>query len=384
MWRVVSLFALTAAVCLPNFLAAQDPMRLAEEAVRAQQAGDYTLAIQRYRDFLELVPAHPDILANLGAAYAGAGDTANAISAYLQALQLDPQHQAARLNLGIAYYRTAQGDRAIPEFQEVLSRDPSNLQAAFLLADCYFRAGEYEQVIKVLRPFDNREKEDKGIDYLLGTSLIRLGQVQEGERYVDRILGGGDTAVAHLMIASVRREASDVAGALEEVRHAIDLEPALPGSYSLLGQLLLAVDGRDQVKRNPSLLREVRLEGVTDEVEQAFEKELELNPNDFEAHFYLGYILREHERYAEARIHFEKALLIRPNAFHVAYHLGKTELLQGDPAEARRILLEVVSEAPDFAEAHVALASACYRLNLTEEGNRHRDIVVRLNSATEP
>ena len=41
---------------------------------------------------------------------------------------------------------------------------------------------------------------------------------------------------------------------------------------------------------------------------------------------------------------------------------------------------EVVSEAPDFVEAHVSLATAYYRLKRKEDGDRQRAIIQKLNA----
>lgn len=84
--------------------------------------------------------------------------------------------------------------------------------------------------------------------------------------------------------------------------------------------------------------------------------------------------------YEEARVHLEKALRIRPEACHVAYHLAQLWLMKGEPARARELLSPVVEAVPDFAEAHMSLAAACYRLGLREEGDRHRDAVIELKS----
>jgi Tfp pilus assembly protein PilF len=54
--------------------------------------------------------------------------------------------------------------------------------------------------------------------------------------------------------------------------------------------------------------------------------------------------------------------------------------LRGSKAEAARHALEsIVKEAPGFTEAHVALATAYYRLKRKEDGDRERAIVQKLN-----
>jgi len=363
----------------PAPLQSESPEQILTRALQLHRDGDLAGAIEAYKSLLEY-GKHPDILTNLGAAHAGTGDFGTAIRYYREALEVDPEHEAARMNLGIACYKTALAEEAITQFKWILERAPGNEQAAFLLADCHFRLGHNEDVVAVLTPFESRAGENLGIAYLLGTSLIRTGRVEDGQRYVELILRRGESAEAHLMMATAQRIAGDVPKAIDEVNQAIALNPTLPGSHSLLGQLYLAVDGQDQIRRNPNLLGEVRLEGINERAIQAFEAEIGINPNDFDSHFFLGYILKENEKYDEALPHLERALLLRPGAYHVAYHIGMLWMLKGQPDKAREVLTRVTEEEPEFIEAHVALATACYRLQLKEEGDRHREIVVRLTA----
>ncbi len=360
------------------------PEAILRQAFADHQAGEFSKAIEGYRRVLEAGFRHPDLLTNLGAACAAAGDNRAAIGYYQEALQLDPRHTGARLNLGLAYYKAAQAVPAIEQFSEVLRLEPGHSQAAFLLADSYFRLGQYPKVIEVLNPFREKAETDQGFAYLLGTSLIRTGRVPDGQHYVDLILRHGDSAPAHLLMATAYRTGGEVEKAIQEIRKALALDPTLPGAYALLGKLLMAVDGVDQLDRNPQLLGEIHLGSGGDDAAEAFHRELQLSPNDFDSHFYLGYLLKERGAYDDARSHLEKALLISPEAHHVTYHLAQVWLRMGEPGKARELLLPVVKATPDFAEAHMVLATACYRLNLKEEGDFHRDRVIELTASEKP
>jgi tetratricopeptide (TPR) repeat protein len=381
-------FVLLAVLSLPPLVFGQPPlsedqMAVLQRAFAQQRGGEFALAIESYELLLSSIPPHPDILTNLGAAYAALGDSRNAIRSYEEAVRLNPNHLAARLNLGLAFYKAARPEEAVEQLTEVLRLDPSNSQAVFLLADCHFRINNHEKVLELLTPFRDLAETDRGLAYLLGTALIRTGRVEEGQRYVSVILRRGDSAEAHLMLATARRSVGDLRGAAAEAEKAIEFDPRLPGAHALLGMLLLSPEGIDQVDqvgKNPGLLGEVRIEGGDDRAIEAFRAELELCPNDFDSCFYLGYLLRERDEYEEARVQLEKALRIRPEAYHVAYHLAQLWLMKGEPARARELLSPVVEAVPDFAEAHMCLAAACYRLGLREEGDRHRDAVIELKS----
>jgi tetratricopeptide (TPR) repeat protein len=325
-------------------------------------------------------PRHPDILSNLGAAYAGLGNYPKAIENYEQAIALREDHTPTRINLGLAYYKAAEPAKAIEQFTRVLAVDPENLQAASLLADCYFRLDQYREVIDVLTPFENRAADNPGIAYLLGTALIRENRPGEGQEYVDLILRRGDSPEAHLMLASAYRMAGDIESAVKETERAIELNPTQPGSHALLGQLLLAVGGVDQARRNAAMIGDVRLPEHRENAAIAFRAELELSPNDFDSNFYLGYLLKQEGNYDEALVYLKKAESLRPEATHVSYHLATVYQYQGDLEAAEQVLQALAKRAPEFIEAHVSLATIYYRLGRKDEGDREREIVIRLTA----
>jgi predicted Zn-dependent protease len=88
---------------------------------------------------------------------------------------------------------------------------------------------------------------------------------------------------------------------------------------------------------------------------------------------------KEKGNYALALDFLRKASRLRPKSAFPDYQLGHTYLLQGNPQAARGVLEEVIRKHPDFIEAHVTLATAYYRLDMKAEGDRERDIVIRLN-----
>lgn len=334
--------------------------RILAKAVEAHQSGELNQAIAGYTTFLRSVPDRPDVLSNLGAAYARLGRYQDAIEQYDKALRLDPTNPAYRFNLALAYYKSAQLDRASAEFSQVLALQPNHRNAHILLADCYFQMGENKKVIELLSPLESKYKDDKVWIYLLGTALIRDGQVEKGQVLVDRILSKGDSAEARLMMGTARTMARDLPGALEEFRRAAELNPQLPSVHSFYGSALMATG-------NPQKARE------------AFREELEINPNDYQANLYLGVLLKQEQRYEEALGYLQHALLLRPSSAEVKYQLGTLHLSTGKITQAQEVLEEVVKEAPDFVEAHVSLATVYYRLKRKEEGDRHRRIVEQLH-----
>src|SRR6185369_13853200 len=111
-----------------------------------------------------------------------------------------------------------------------------------------------------------------------------------------------------------------------------------------------------------------------------FRKELENDPNDFDANLQLGGLLRQGDKLAEARKLLEHALFVRAGDYAARYQIASIDMAEGRIEEARKGLESIVKESPEFTEAHVSLATVYYRLKRKDDGDRERDIVKKLNA----
>jgi len=334
---------------------------LLRHAIQLHQSGDMEGAIREYRAYLKQAPKNVMARSNLGAALSRGGHYEEAIVEYKQALEQDAGIVPVRVNLALAYYKTAELSKAAEHLAVVVRQQPSNRQAVFLLADCDLRLGENKKVIELLSPLEKESPNDKALIYLLGTALIRDEQPARGQLLVDRILRDGDSAEARLLLGTTKMNARDFADALVDLKKAAELNPQLPEVFSYLGLALMTT-------------------GDTAGSAEAFHKELESNPNDFVSNLQLGVLLKQDQRYDEARVRFEWALRVRPGDPGVRYQLATLDLAAGDLAKACSHLEQLTKEAPTFVEAHVSLATIYYRLKRKEDGDRERALVLKLNA----
>ena len=329
-------------------------------AVALQQAGDREGAAAAYRELLKAQPSHVAARSNLGVILAQLGRYEEAIEAYRAALAVDPKQHRIRLNLGIALYKAALYGDAVTELAAVRTAEPDNLQARYLEADCHLRMGAPTTVIELLAPIEPAHQDDLALAYMLGLAYLQEKEMEKGGVLVDRILKRGDSAEAHLMLGMAKRGAQDLAGGLEELAKAVSLNPELPGVHSLYGRALLETGNRDRAQAE-------------------FEAELARNQLDFDAHLYLGVLLKEDAKFDEAMAHFERALGVRPGDPGVRYQMVTIYVSRGETDRALPLLEAIVKEAPAFLEAHVTLATVYYRLKRREDGDRERAIIDALN-----
>src|SRR5207244_4889439 len=128
-----------------------------------------------------------------------------------------------------------------------------------------------------------------------------------GGTVTDRILRQGDSAEARLLLGTTKMFANDYAGALPDLKKAVELNPRLSEAHAYYGEALLRTG--DQA-------------GAALE----FRKELELNPGNFMSNLQLGVVTRQDRDYAASRRHLERALPSRPDDPGVRHELTSIDL----------------------------------------------------------
>jgi tetratricopeptide (TPR) repeat protein len=294
------------------------------------------------------------------------GRYTEAIQEYALALSTQPTNYGIRFNLALAYYKMGEIMQAVKEFEEVYAiqpaNDPEQRRLMLLLAECYLRQGEDERVIALLDPLADIDPNDLALAYLLGTALLHQGQDGRGALMIERILRNGDTAEAHMLMAFTHMKANDKKVATQEVDRALALNPNLPEAYSLRGRLaFLASD----------------LDGA----EVAFRKALALDATAFDAHLWLGTLLRQEGKLKGARSSLELAIQMRPKDVRVSYQFALLSSDEGDDRRAAALLEELIKRMPEYIEAHRSLSTIYFRLGRVEEGRQEKKIAEAMDAA---
>jgi Tfp pilus assembly protein PilF len=343
----------------PRTAGADELRALFAEAVRLHQAHDLDAAAEAYGRFLKEQPRNVEALSNLGAVLSAQGRYEDAIARYREALALDARRTAVRLNLALTLEKAGRPAGAAVELERVVAEAPDSRNAVVVLAECRVRLGEYGRAVALLTPLSEKSPDDRAVTYLLGFALMEDKQVDRGKLLLDRVLRDGESAETRLLMGGVKLGAGDYASARDDLRRAVELNPALPMVHGFLGRALMSL-------------------GDVQGAEGAFRRELASNANDFDANLFLGVLLKQDNAFEEAMARFEKAASLRPGEPAAAYQVGALRLQLGQTDGAREVLEQVVAAAPDFLEAHVSLALVYYRLKRKADGDRERDIVREL------
>jgi tetratricopeptide (TPR) repeat protein len=359
---IVALIWAAHILCVAPFAAAQEPSF--SRAAELQKAGDLTNAAAEYGKFLAAYPENVEARSNLGVVLMHLGKYEEAIAAYQTALATAASNSIIRLNLGIAFYKALRLEDARAAFRQVLSAEPDNMQARYLAADCELRLGRPEAAVTLLQSLEKSRADDPAFAYLLGMAYLGTKQLDKGQLLIDRVLRNGESAEARVMMGVAKRGVGDLKGAVEDLKRAVELNPEVPGVRGMYAQALLE-------SGNPDLAR------------PEFEAELARNPLDFDANLNMGVLFKGEQDYDRALQHLNRALDVRPGDLSTRFQIAGVVLARRDMPKAVAMLEGIVKEAPSFVEAHVALATAYYRLQRKADGDQERAIVERLNRENE-
>jgi tetratricopeptide (TPR) repeat protein len=329
--------------------------------VQLHQGGDVVGAIEAYQAALEKDPARFDARSNLGAAYAQLGRYDEAAAHYRVVLGAAPGQVQVRFNLALALYKAGRLKEAADELEKVAAQEPGNRNAVLLLANCRAQAGDQAGVIALLSPREAEFKDDRLFAYLLGNALLSRNELMRGQAYIERLFQGGETPEARVLMGVAHLRRKDYPAALPELERAAQMNGDLRTVHSLLGRVLMGMGRRDEAMK-------------------AFRRELEKDPNDFDANVYIGLFLKEDGKLDEAEAYLTRAGRLRPQDPAALYALGSLHLALGRLDESRKALESVTAQVPGYRQAHVLLASVYYRQKDKAQGDRHRDIAEKLRA----
>jgi len=341
--------------------AQQDPDQLLSQAIQAQQRGDYPSAITEYRKFLELRPDNVEAKVNLGAALSHVGQFDQAIAMYKSALPSLTDKKMVTLNLGLAYYKKGDLGNAREQFAALHQSAPSNAQAAILLADTEIRLGDAEAAATMLEPLQQANSGNPDFDYELGLAMIKSGHRRDGIPYLEKSGELGHSGDAYMLAGATLSDLNEFEPARKDLEKALELDPKLPGLYTLVGI------ARDKV-------------GDQKDAEPAFRRALQENPNDFQANLYLGALLYKQRHLEEAKVYLDQAVNLKPDDSMANYESAMLKSTSGQYEAAAQELEGVVKSNPDWLEPHVELTSLYYRLHRPADGARERAIVEKLTA----
>jgi len=288
--------------------AAEDQFRQASEAMRSgnlEEAGNGFAAVTK------AAPTFAEAFLNLGLVREEQGRHEEAITSLQKALGLKPRLHGANLFLGIADFHLGRLEPAVAAIQKEAVSYPKDSRPWMWLGIVRLAQGKPEQAAEaldkaaVLAPHDVDILYHRGRAHLLVSngSYRRMFEIDPHSWRVRQIM------------AQANAEADRHLDAITEYQAAIKLAPMQPGLHEELGS-------------------EYRNLGKTQEAEEAFVRELEIDPSNVLAKYKLGVITVEKGDGARGKQLIEEALRRKVDLLHADYNLGRAEMLLGNNVAA--------------------------------------------------
>lgn len=239
-----------------------------------------------------------------------------------------------KTDLAIAYLQTGDIEKALAEAQAAVNQDPKFAYARYILGNIYFTKENYEaalpeleKVILLAPDFDAARA--------LGLTYLHLKQLERAKLLFEE------------MQAAFKEENSEL--------------------HILFGQAF--------EQTNYPL-----------EAEREFKRASAINPKQTKANFFLGYVILQYggsERLAEAGVAFEKELQLTPNDFYSNFFAGVVASSENDPQKAVELLQKAVALNPKSSEAYLFLGQSQMEAGdlKTAEKNLRRAIELSVNTA---
>lgn len=228
-----------------------------------------------------------------------------------------------RIDLAVAYLRMNQLEKALEEAQAAVEFDPKNAYARYVLGNIYFTKEDYAaalpQLEKVLILAPNFEAARA-----LGLTYLYLKQPDRAKLLFEEMLESfkGEDSELHIVFGQAYEQTNYPLEAERELRRALAIKPQQKRANFFLGYVILQHGGS------------VRLA----ESGQAFEKELELTPDDFYANFFAGVVASSQNNHQKAIQFLQKSIQINQASASAYLFLGQSQMETGDLKIAEKSL----------------------------------------------
>jgi tetratricopeptide (TPR) repeat protein len=322
-----------------------------QQAAEAMRAGNLDQAGDGFASVVKDAPRFAEAYLNLGLVREEQGRHGDAIASFQRALELKPRLRGANLFLGVAEFRSNRPDDAIVALRKETAAYPKDANAWMWLGVVELEKGSGEDAAEALDKAAKLSPENVDILYHRGRAHLFVSN----DSYARMFKADPKSWRVRELMAEANASAERHIDAIAEYQAAIKLAPNEPRLHEELGT-------------------EYRVAGKMQEAEQAYLKELEIDPENISAQYKLGVIAIERGDPARGKSLIEGALRVKPDLQHSDYNLGRAEMLLGNDAAAARHLERATAAAgsdPEIIEqAWYQLGIVYRRLHRMEEAQK--------------
>ncbi len=275
-----------------------------------------------------------------------------------------------RVDLAVAYLRTGELEKALEEARAAVDLDQKNAYARYILGNIYYTKEDYAAALPQLeKVFISAPSFE--VARALGLTYLYLKQPDRARLLFEEMLEAfkGDDSELHMIFGQAYEQTNYPLESEREIKRALEINPKTPRANFFLGYVILQHGGSSRLA----------------EAAQAFDKELALTPNDFNANFFAGVVASTENNHAKAIGLFQKAIQLNAKSAEAFLFLGQSQIETNDLTAAeknlrRAVELDKLNPKPGFQarRTHFLLGRLLIRTNRREEGEKELALAQKL------
>jgi tetratricopeptide (TPR) repeat protein len=343
------------AICLfPVAAQTQTP----QDAITLEHQGKLDDAAHAWEAITRRNPHDAAAFASLGVVLSKQQKYAEAATAYKKALVLNPHLPGIPLNLGLAEFKQGHFSAAIVPFKTALAASPSSTQARVLLSFSYYGSQRFRDAARELKLAIKADPENLELRQALAQSCLWAKDYscaqQEFQALVEK---DPNSANAHMLLGEAYDGLSEKDKAIHEFEIAAKAAPQEPNVHFGLGYLYWKSHRYEEAKKefeaelanDPkhaqawAYLGDMEMKTDPDAALPLLRKAIALQPNVRVAYMDLGVIMAERKQYPDAVAAFQRAIELDPNEPDAHYRLGRLYRSMGKTAESDKEFAKVKS-----------------------------------------
>jgi tetratricopeptide (TPR) repeat protein len=358
---------------------AQDVQSSSSPAVSLQSYFDTAQALQQNGDYAQASLQFQLFIANamdrLAVTRSNIGDYARSSALFDQALQAAPNNQTIRLDYAEAALAAKDFPRARTLAQKAVTDQPSDARAHRILGRVLLQAKESDSACEELERAVAIDPDFTNGYALASAYLVNRQKEKAAAIFMEMQQSLGDNPALHMQFGLAYGNAGFPEDAEQEFQKTIAEDPKLPGAHYSLGASYLLSAGEIDY---PQAVEE-------------FQKELQINPDDFLSHAQLGYIALSQHHPQDAERELKRAATLNPTDADVFMSLGQLYVETGRTADGEIALRKCIALTSDVSHnhfqvqrAHYLLARVLLQTNRAEDGKREMQVSQQLLSMSAP